>query len=133
MPDGIVRTFGSMVTVLASLAAALVLVFASSARAESTPIGVLPDGPVSTVTTQCGLLVAVALPRQKPSTGLVWRVARNMDSKILRQIDEIESASSVVVVFRVVGAGSTSIVFALTRGESSPRALRSHTTRVDAY
>ena len=34
------------------------------------------------------------------------------------------------MVFKVVGYGTTSIVFALTRGEASPKALSSHTTRV---
>jgi hypothetical protein len=33
------------------------------ARADSTPIGTLPRGPVSTITTTPGQLVAVALPR----------------------------------------------------------------------
>jgi hypothetical protein len=112
------------------VAAALMLFVASAARAESTPVGPLPDGPVSTVNTQSGSLVAVALPRQKPSTGLVWRIARTVDSKVVRQADEVESASSVVVVFRVVGRGTASIVFALTRGESSPKALKAHTTKV---
>jgi hypothetical protein len=120
----------SMLVVQTVVAPALMLFVASAARAESTPVGTLPDGTVSTVNTQRGALVAVALPRPKPSTGLVWRLARNVDSKIVRQADEVESASSVVVVFRVVGRGTASIVFALTRGESSPKALRAHTTKI---
>lgn len=131
MPYGILRTVGSRFALLATMAAALV-VSVPGAHAESTPVGVLPDGPVSTVKTQRGLLVAVALPRQKDATGLVWRIARSVESSMVRQVDEVESASSVIVVFRVVGAGTTSIVFALTRGDASPRALRSHTTKIVA-
>ena len=42
---------------------------ASSARADSTPIGALPTGPVSSVRTQPGQFVAVALPRQRAASG----------------------------------------------------------------
>lgn len=119
-----------MLAVKAVVAAALLLFAASAARADSPPVGPLPEGRLSTVTTQRGLLVAVALPRPKPSTGLVWRLARGLDPKIVRQTGEVETASSVVVVFKVVGHGRTSIVFALTRGETSPKALSSHTTRI---
>jgi hypothetical protein len=48
----------------------------------------------------------------------------------VRQTEEVETAASVIVVFKVVGYGTTSIVFALTRGEASPKALSSHTTRI---
>jgi hypothetical protein len=123
------RLCAPMLAVTTALAFALLLVV-SVARADSTPVGPLPDGPVSTVKTQRGLFVAVALPRRRHATGLVWRIARSLDSKIVRQVEEVETASSVVVVFKVVGYGTTSIVFALTRGEASPRALSSHTTRV---
>jgi hypothetical protein len=39
------------------------LVSAGPGRADSTPVGPLPAGPVATITTKPGLLVAVALPR----------------------------------------------------------------------
>jgi hypothetical protein len=38
--------------------------------------------------------------------------------------------TSVVLVFRAVGAGKASIVLALTRGESSGKAVRAVTYRV---
>jgi hypothetical protein len=124
------RLFVPMLVVEVIVAAALLLFAVSAARAESTPVGPLPEGPVSTVKTERGLSVAVALPRPKSSTGLVWRIARTPDANVVRQTEEVETASSVVVVFRVVGNGTTSIVYALTRGEASPEALRSHTTRI---
>jgi len=74
--------------------------------------------------------VAVALPRQKPSTGLVWRLARQVDPSVLRQVSEGDLGASVVVVFRAVHPGSAKVVFALTRGDTSPRALRSRTYTV---
>jgi hypothetical protein len=101
-----------------------------AARADSTPIGTLPKGPRSSIASERGTLVAIALPRQKPSTGLVWRLARQVDPSVLRQVSEGDVGSSVVVVFRAVHAGSASVVFALTRGDSSTRALRSRTYTV---
>jgi hypothetical protein len=118
------------ILVVQAVLAATLLLFVASARADSTPVGPLPNGPVSTVNTQRGSLVAVALPRPKASSGLVWRVARRFDTSVVRQADEVDTASSIVVVFKVVGRGKASIVFAQTRGEASPDAVRSHTTKV---
>jgi hypothetical protein len=106
------------------------VVSASAARVDSTPVGPLPKGPVSTGKTKRGQLVAVALPRQKAAGRLVWRLARTVDRNVVRQVSEADVGPS-VVVFRAVGRGESSIVFALTRGEESEKALRSHTTRVD--
>jgi hypothetical protein len=106
------------------------LAICAQALADSTPIGPLPAGPVTAVSTSRGSLVAVAVPRQKPSTGLVWRVARPVNGRVVRQVSEADVANSVVLVFRAVGAGNASIVLALTRGESSGRAVRAVTYRV---
>jgi hypothetical protein len=51
-------------------------VLAAPALASAPPVGSLPPGPVTTVTIKQGELLAVALPRQKASSGLVWRIAR---------------------------------------------------------
>jgi hypothetical protein len=112
------------------LAAAVLAVSASAARADTTPIGPLPKGPISTVQTSRAALVAVALPRQSEASGRVWRLARAVDPSVARQISEADVGGSVVVVFKAVGRGKATIVFALTRGEGSGKALRSHTTRV---
>ena len=103
---------------------------ALAAPTDSTPVGPLPPGPVSTVTTERGQLFAVALPRPKASTGLVWRIARKFDSRVVRQTTEGDLGNTLVVVFRAFGRGRTSIVFAATRGESSSKAIKAATTRV---
>ena len=122
--------FAPLLVACAVCFAFMLVVALAEGRAESTPVGALPAGPVSTVNTQRGLLVAVALPRPKPSSGLVWRIARQFDAGVVRQLDEVETASSVVVVFKTVGHGKTSIVFALTHGDASPKALSSRATTV---
>ena len=110
---------------MATLAiAALALVGVGSAVADSTPVGPLPKPAVTTVTTTKGSLVAVSLPTQTTRSGLVWRVARALDTRVVKQIGEADIGPSVVVVFRVVGRGHTSLHFALTRGDTSPKAVR---------
>ena len=94
-----------------------------AALADSTPIGSLPAGPVGSIVTQRGQLVAVALPMR--SGGRVWRVARRFDGAVLRQVSEADVGSSVVLVFRAVGAGTTTITLALTRSDTSSVALQS--------
>ena len=118
---GMIRKKHALVTALALLAA---LVAAGTAAADSTPVGPLPKPAVTKVTTAKGSLVAVALPRQAPRTGLVWRIARRLDTRVVRQVGEADVGPSVVLVFRVVGAGRTSLHFALTRGDASPKAVR---------
>ena len=98
---------------VAAVAAALVLPFAASA--DSTPVGPLPKGPVSAISTPKGSLVAVAL---KSRAGYSWRLARNVRPTILVQVSEANVGSSVVVVFRAVGRGTASVRYGLTRGET---------------
>jgi hypothetical protein len=103
---------------------------AVAARADSTPVGPLPAGPVSTITTAPNQLVAVALPHASKNSGLSWRVARRYDSNVVRQISEADLDANVVLVFKVVGRGKTSLVFALTRGDASSKALKSATHKI---
>ena len=118
---GMIRKKHALVTALALLAA---LVAAGTAAADSTPVGPLPKPAVTRVTTAKGSLVAVALPTQTARSGLVWRIARPLDTRLVRQVGEADVGPSVVLVFRVVGAGRTSLHFALTRGDASPKAVR---------
>jgi len=104
--------------------AVLALAAAGTAAADSTPVGPLPKPAVTKVTTAKGSLVAVALPRQAPRTGLVWRIARRLDTRVVRQVGEADVGPSVVLVFRVVGRGRAALHFALTRGDASPKAVR---------
>jgi hypothetical protein len=110
------------------LAASIVGAGAAAALADSTPIGPLPAGPVSTIASQRGELVAIALPSR--SAGKVWRVARAFDGKVLQQVSEANVGRSVVLVFRAKKAGSTTVSLALTKGDSSAKALESRTFRI---
>ncbi len=97
---------------------------AGTARADSTPVGPLPRPAVTKVTTARGSLVAVSLPGQPARTGLVWRIARPFDTRVMRQVGEAGVGPAVVLVFRVVGPGRTSLYLALTRGDTSSKAVR---------
>jgi hypothetical protein len=112
---------------VASALAAGVLALAGVALADSTPVGQLPPGPVSTITTKRGQLVAVALPHASPRSGLVWRIARRYDPGVVREVSETDVGANVVLVFEAVGRGKTALVFALTRGDASPKAVKSST------
>ena len=114
-----------MLVVLVSL-----LSGATAALADSTPVGPIPAGQVATTATRPGQLVAVALPHASASSGLVWRIARRYDSTIVRQVSEADVGSNVVLVFRIVGKGDTSLVFALTKGDTSSKAVKSVTQKI---
>jgi hypothetical protein len=119
-----------LMTLLGGMTASAVLFSGvGAAEASAPPVGPIPKGPVSTVTTEKGQLVAIALPRK--ATGLVWRLARHVDPAVLRQVSEADVGASVVVIFRATGRGTARVVFALTRGETT-HALASvtHTVRV---
>jgi hypothetical protein len=120
----------SRITGPAILVAAIALAVASAARADSTPVGPLPRGPISTITTAPQQLIAVALPHAAKRSGLVWRIARRYDSRVVREVSEADVGSNVVIVYKVVGRGRTSLVFALTRGDTSAKAVKAITHRV---
>jgi len=99
------------------VAAAALVGTAGATRRSAPPVGALPAGPTSTIQTQKGELVAVALPSR--GGGKVWRVARAFDAKVLQQVSEANVGSSVVLVFKAKGSGSTALVFGLTKGETA--------------
>jgi hypothetical protein len=115
---------------LATLVVGAALALATAARGDSTPVGPLPPGPVSTITTSPYQLVAVALPHSSKTSGLVWRLARRYDSSVVRQVSEADVGTNVVLVFKVLSRGKTSLVFALTRGDTSSKALKSATHKI---
>jgi hypothetical protein len=98
------------------------------ALADSTPVGALPPGPDTTIETQRGELVALALPRR--GGGRVWRVARRGDPNVLGQISEADVGPSVVLVFRARGTGKTTVSVALTKGDAGGKALESRRFQV---
>jgi hypothetical protein len=100
----------------------------AAARADSTPIGPLPAGPVATIDVQHGELVALALPRR--NGGRVWRIARPYDTRVVRQVSEADVGASVVLVFRAASAGQTTVSVALTKGDTSGKALESRRFRL---
>ncbi len=114
-----------------AIATGAVLLLPAAARADSTPVGPLPQGPVQTITVKKGQLVALALPKPSSTTGLVWRVARAYDSKVVQQREEADVGnSSIVVVFKASGKGRTSVIFAETRGDGGVRALKALRFRI---
>jgi len=121
----------SMKRVIVVMSILSALTYGRAALAESTPIGPLPAGPISSIEAQQGELVAVALPSR--SGGRVWRIARRLDDSVLREVSEANVGGSIVLVFRARGAGSTTIAMALTVSDSSSKALESRRYRVRVH
>ncbi|HVU77839.1 MAG TPA: hypothetical protein VHC67_09675 [Gaiellaceae bacterium] len=101
--------------VAAAAAAAGALVLVLPAHADAPPVGRLPKGPVTTIATRPGSLVAVALPHR--ADGLVWRLSKGVDPKVLVEVSEADVGRDVVVVYRAVKAGHVKLAYGLTRGE----------------
>lgn len=97
-------------------AAAAAFGLALQATASAPPVGPLPRGPVTTIRTSAGSLVAVALPHR--ANGLSWRLARRVDPKVLVEVSEADVGKDVVVVYRAVGTGRAQVAYGLTRGET---------------
>jgi hypothetical protein len=103
-----------LVAVSAAMLAASVLVL--PAEASAPPVGPLPKGPTTAIRTQAGSLVAVALPHR--SGGLVWRLARPVNARVLVQVSEADVGKDVVVVYRAKRPGRATLAYGLTRGET---------------
>jgi hypothetical protein len=109
------RRFLGGAVVVAAFAAGSV----PAVQASAGPVGALPKGPVTTLSVPKGELIAVALPSAAASSGLVWRVARAYNGKVVNEVTEGNLGSNVVIVFKATGVGNTKIVYALTKGESA--------------
>ena len=107
----------AIIVALATAAAVACATTAFAARTDSTPVGRLPAGPSSTIATQRGELIAVALPHR--SAGRVWRIARTFDSHVIRQAGEADIGTAVVLTFKATGKGTTTVRFGLTKGETA--------------
>lgn len=108
------RRMAALIAAVTALAGAAV---AGAGLTTAPPVGPLPTGPTSTIETQKGQLVALALPHR--SAGRGWRVARAFNSRVLQQVSEADVDASVVLVFRATGKGTTTVSFGLTRGETA--------------
>ena len=111
--------------VLLPACAAAVLVAGS--RATAPPVGVLPKGPLTTITTPSQGYVAVALNRGQ--SGLVWRLARAYDTRIVERTTETSLGDLSVWVFRTIRPGTATLRFALTNGVR-PKAYQAATYRL---
>jgi hypothetical protein len=107
----------ALILALTLAAAVACATTAVAAQTDSTPVGPLPAGPTSTVATQRGELIAVALPHR--SGGRVWRIARSFDTRVIRQVGEADVGTAVVLTFKATGKGSAVLRFGLTKGETA--------------
>jgi hypothetical protein len=80
------------------------LVFTVSALASAPPVGPLPKGPVTSISTPKGSLVSVAMPSR---SGKSWRLARVVNAHVLVQVSEANVGSAVVIVYRAVGRAAS--------------------------
>ena len=102
---------------IALLAAVAACLSTPVASATAPPVGKLPKAQPVTVSVAHGGLFSVALPAR--AAGLEWRVARPFDGKIVGEVREADVGPNVVVVFAALQPGSTKLVYALTKGETS--------------
>jgi hypothetical protein len=110
------RRFSALVVLVASVAIVLATM-AGATTAAAPPVGPLPAGPTSTISTQTGQLVAFALPHR--ANGRVWRVAGPVKASVLVQVSEGDVGSNVVLVFKAKSKGTAKVSFGLTRGETA--------------
>ena len=97
------------------------------ARASAPPVGPLPKGPVTSIQVQHGQLFALVLP--KPGSGYTWRGAKNTNVKVAKPLDEGELNGNIVLVYKALKAGKTTIAYGLTKGETE-KAYKSQTFQV---
>jgi len=110
------------ITTLTAVLISAVLLAAVPASASAPPVGALPPGQITSVFAKRGTFVAVALPAQTSSSGLVWRLARG-NPAIVRQV------ATVVIVFKAVARGKATVSYGLTKGESK-KAYKSVTYKI---
>jgi predicted secreted protein len=101
-------------------------VLATSAGASAPPIGPLPK-PVTSIQVEHGQLFALALP--KPASGYTWRGAKNTNLKVAKPLYEGELNGNIVLVYKALKAGKTTIAYGLTKGETE-KAYQSQTFQV---
>ena len=118
------RTHVARATSVALTVAALALTAATAAlagpaaRGAAEPVGPLPKHPVFYVKVLRGATFLVRAPKRPANSGLVWRVARQFDGKVVQQVGEGEDRLTVWLRFKAVRAGTTRVVLALTKGET---------------
>jgi hypothetical protein len=91
---------------------------AATAVATAPPVGPLPKGPATRIVAKVNNAFVVRLPKSE-RPGMVWRLARQYRSSVVRGVDEGETTKAVWLRFKPLSPGKTSLVFALTYGERS--------------
>lgn len=102
---------------------------AESFCCERTTGGPTSPGQVTNVSTPSGSLVSIALPGPTASSGLVWRLARGVNIKVLREVAERNIGRDVVVIYKAVGRGQATVAYGLTKGETR-KACKSVTYKI---
>jgi hypothetical protein len=93
------------------------LTLTATALAAAPPVGPLPPGPTTQITTKRGEVVAIALPPQP--NGRVWRLKGSIDTHIVREVSEANVGSTVVIIFKTTGRGTATLSYGSTRGETA--------------
>jgi hypothetical protein len=99
----------------------------ATATATAPPVGPLPKGTTTTISAPAQSYVAVALDRGQ--SGLVWRVARAYDARVVVGKVERNLGDLTIWIFQTVRPGSTTVRFALTNGER-PKAYKAASYRI---
>jgi hypothetical protein len=112
------------------LASSVMLAAGAGAQGAPAPVGTLPKGRVTTITTRCNEPVAMAL-RNSPKPGRVWRIANTYDIMALWEAYDGNVGWYHVFIFVANQCNATTtIVFALTQGENGYKAYKARTYRV---
>jgi len=115
---------------LATLLTGVALGIVSAARADSTPVGPLPRGPITTYDDRSQSTRRCRAPARGAAFGTRLETPRRYDPRVAREISGVDVGANVVFVFKVIGRGNTSLVFALTRGDTSSKAVKAATHKI---
>ena len=109
-------------TVLLLTAAVTALI--ATAQAATPPVGTLPKGPLTTITSQAQGYVSVVLNRGQ--SGLIWRIARPYNTQIIVLTAKTNLGDLTLWVFRTIKPGTTTLRYALTHNQE-PKAYQAAT------
>ena len=110
-----------------SLLAVITTACIATGSATAPRIGSLPKEATTSISAPAQSYVAVALNRGE--SGLVWRIARAYDSKVVVARVVRDLGSLTVWVFQTLKPGTTTVRFALTHGDR-PKAYQTATYRI---
>ena len=79
------------------------------------------------IQVQHGQLFALVLP--KPGNGYAWRGAKNTNANVAKPLDEGELNGNIVLVYKALKAGKTTVAYGLTKDETE-KAYKSQTFQV---